>query len=73
MPRPKIIEELYGARYDWLSAPLEEKATMKARYDELLSQAAKKYGCTEMALRLALRDDYHLWRRQQQLPKPPPT
>jgi hypothetical protein len=71
VPIPNIIEELYGARYDWQMAPLAEKAKMKARYDELIAQAAKAYGRTERVLWLAVRDNYHVWRRQNQLPKPP--
>lgn len=53
-------------------ASLAEKAEMKARFDELITQAAKAYGRTEMVLWLAVRDNYHLWRRKEQLPKPPP-
>jgi len=52
-------------------APFEEKAKMKARFDKLKTQAAQQFGCSEMALWLAVRNDYHLWRRQNRLPKPP--
>lgn len=72
MPIPKIIAELYGARYDWQMAPLEEKAEMKARFDELMTQAAKAYGRSEMAIWIAVSDNYHVWRRQNRLPKPSP-
>jgi hypothetical protein len=42
VPIPKIIEDLYGARYDWLMAPLEEKAQREARFEELKAQAARE-------------------------------
>lgn len=71
MPIPEIIEELYGARYDWLMAPLEEKAQRKARFEDLKERAAKEYGCTPTALWVAVRDNYHLWVKQNKLPRPP--
>jgi hypothetical protein len=64
VPRPEIIEELFGARYDWETAALNEKARMESRFLLLRSQAAQQYGCSEMALWNALRQSYITWRKQ---------
>ena len=71
MPIPKIIEELFGARYDWQMAAFDEKAKMQSRFETLRSQAAKEYQCSEMELWLAAGKHYRAWVRQNKLPQPP--
>lgn len=70
MPIPRIIEELFGARYDWQMAAFDQKAEMQNRFEILRSQAAKEYECSEMDLWLVARKYYRAWVRENKLPQP---
>jgi hypothetical protein len=72
MARPEIIAALHAAWYDYRTADDADKGSARERYEALLKQASELFCCRPRFLQDALSDDFHVWRKQEGLPKPPP-
>jgi hypothetical protein len=70
--RSELIAQIHEAKYELQIASLHEKANRLRTYETLLAEAAKLYRCSPYELEQVLREDYRLWRKQLNLPPPPP-
>lgn len=71
MARPELISRLHEARYEMQFATEAEKQEKERIYLELLKEVSQLYKASEAQVQRALADDFHVWRRQEQLPPPP--
>jgi hypothetical protein len=72
VPRPKYIADVHDAHYELRLCAKEgvEKAEKAAKYQAALTRAARISGNTEHDLEDAVRHDFHVWMKQEGLPKP---
>ena len=72
MARPELIARIHEAKYELQTALLQEKEARLKKYENLLNQAAKEYGCSPYELKQVLHDDYRRWLRELKIPPPRP-
>lgn len=72
MARPDIVDQVHAAKYELQIASAQNKAKCLQRYEQLLEQAAKEFQTSSSKIQQAIRRDYGIWLRQNNLHYPAP-
>ncbi len=72
MPRNKLIEDLHGLRYDFLTeSDPNAKAELEAKLLNYFQQLCEQFNCTAEQLQRLLQGDFRKWCQDEGLQPPP--
>lgn len=70
MPRPNLISEIHGFKYDLRRGSLKDRELIKLQndYDAAVEKACEEFRCTKVELLKVIAGDFGKWIAEQKLP-----